>query len=102
MQRNATLASANILIVGNRLVDDITYQAAVKSAGSATASAILGPFWRHDTPTRPNGTTISFNTPKDGQVAFLHGIVTCAETGKPLANATVEAWQASTNGKCYF
>lgn len=80
------------------LVDDITYQAAVKSAGSATASAILGPFWRHDTPTRENGTTISFNTPKDGQVAFLHGQVTCAETGKPLANATVEAWQASTNG----
>ncbi|ETS76190.1 hypothetical protein PFICI_11577 [Pestalotiopsis fici W106-1] len=80
------------------LVDDITYQAAVKSAGSATASAILGPFWRHDTPIRENGTTISFNTPKDGQVAFLHGQVTCAETGKPLANATVEAWQASTNG----
>lgn len=80
-------------------MDDITYQAAVKSAGSATASAILGPFWRHDTPTRPNGTTISFNTPKDGQVAFLYGQVTSAETGKPLANATVEAWQASTNGE---
>ncbi|KAK9426633.1 putative Catechol dioxygenase [Seiridium unicorne] len=80
------------------LVDDITYQAAVKSAGSATASAILGPFWRPDAPTRENGTTISFNTPKDGQVAFLHGQVTCAETGKPLTNATVEVWQASTNG----
>ncbi|KAI1845952.1 hypothetical protein JX265_011152 [Neoarthrinium moseri] len=80
------------------LVDDITYQEATKSGGSATASAILGPFWRHDTPTRENGTTITFDTPKDGQVAFLHGRVTSADTGKPLANASVEAWQASTNG----
>lgn len=64
-----------------------------------TLSAILGPFWRHDTPTRQNGTTISFDTPKDGIMAYVHGTVTSAETGKPLPNASVEVWQASTNGE---
>lgn len=63
-----------------------------------TASAILGPFWRADTPIRPNGSTITFNTPKDGQVAFMHGKVTCADTGAPIPNAVVDIWQASTNG----
>jgi catechol 1,2-dioxygenase len=80
------------------LVDNITYNVAAKSGKPVTASAILGPFWRADTPTRPNGSTITFDTPEDGQVAFMHGKVTCAETGKPIANAVVDIWQASTNG----
>ncbi|KAF4459796.1 catechol dioxygenase [Fusarium albosuccineum] len=80
------------------LVDDITHRAAAKEAASGTATAILGPFWRADTPIRENGTTITFDTPKDGLVAYLYGTVTSAETGKPLPNASVEVWQASTNG----
>ncbi|RKU41379.1 hypothetical protein DL546_003947 [Coniochaeta pulveracea] len=80
------------------LVDNITYNVAANSGKPVTASAILGPFWRADTPTRPNGSSISFDTPEDGQVAFMHGKVTCAETGKPIANAVVDIWQASTNG----
>ncbi|KAM5354670.1 hypothetical protein ACJ41O_001317 [Fusarium nematophilum] len=80
------------------LVDDITHRAAAKDAASGTATAILGPFWRADTPTRENGTTISFDTPEDGVVAYLYGTVTSAATGKPLPNASVEVWQASTNG----
>lgn len=73
-------------------------QAANKAGIPATSSAILGPFWRADTPIRENGTTITFNTPSDGQVALMHGQITCAQTGKPLANAKVDVWQASTNG----
>ncbi|GFP59872.1 catechol 1,2-dioxygenase [Trichoderma asperellum] len=80
------------------LVDDITYREASKTDKPPTSSAILGPFWRADAPIRENGTTISFNTPKDAVIAYMHGQVTCAETGKPLANATVDVWQASTNG----
>ncbi|KAK3182569.1 hypothetical protein K4F52_006210 [Lecanicillium sp. MT-2017a] len=80
------------------LVDDITFRAATKSDKPPTASAILGPFWRADAPVRENGSSVSFNTPADGQLAFMYGQVTCAETGKPLANATVDIWQASTNG----
>jgi catechol 1,2-dioxygenase len=29
----------------------------------------------------------------------MHGKVTDATTGKPIANATVDLWQASTNGE---
>ncbi|RMJ16509.1 hypothetical protein CDV36_003808 [Fusarium kuroshium] len=80
------------------LVDDITHRAAAKDSASGTATAILGPFWRADTPIRENGTTITFDTPKDGVVAYLYGTVTSAATGAPLPNASVEVWQASTNG----
>ncbi|CAH0038356.1 unnamed protein product [Clonostachys rhizophaga] len=80
------------------LVDDITYTAATKSVNGLTASAILGPFYRHDHPVRKNGTTISFNTPKDAKPAFMYGRVTDAVTGKPLANTSIDVWQASTNG----
>lgn len=80
-------------------MDDITFRAATKSDKPPTASAILGPFWRADAPVRENGSSVSFNTPADGQLAFMYGQVTCAETGKPLANATVDIWQASTNGR---
>ncbi|KAJ4328652.1 hypothetical protein N0V84_000842 [Fusarium piperis] len=80
------------------LVDDITHRAAAKDSASGTATAILGPFWRADTPIRENGTTITFDTPKDGIVAYLYGTVTSAATGVPIPNASVEVWQASTNG----
>ena len=80
------------------LVDDITYRSAEKDDGPVTQSAILGPFWRHDTPTRENGATITFNTPDDGIVAYVHGTVTNAGTGEIIPNASVEVWQASTNG----
>ncbi|GJN82762.1 catechol dioxygenase [Purpureocillium lilacinum] len=80
------------------LVDHITFSAATKSTKGLTASAILGPFWRHDTPLRENGSTISFDTPADAQVVYMHGKVADVKTGAPLADATVEVWQASTNG----
>ncbi|KAI8711644.1 hypothetical protein NCS52_01428500 [Fusarium sp. LHS14.1] len=80
------------------LVDDITHRAAAKDSASGTATAILGPFWRADTPIRENGTTITFDTPEDGIVAYLYGTVTSASTGAPIPNASVEVWQASTNG----
>ncbi|XWW99833.1 hypothetical protein V2A60_007846 [Cordyceps javanica] len=80
------------------LIDDITVRAATKAGQPSTSSAILGPFWRADAPIRENGTTITFDTPSDAQVAFMHGQITCANTGKPLANAKVDVWQASTNG----
>ncbi|EPE02622.1 catechol dioxygenase [Ophiostoma piceae UAMH 11346] len=80
------------------LVDAITYEEAVKAHRPLTASAILGPFWRSDTPTRPNGSTITFDTATDAVVAYMYGEVTSADTGLPLANAVVDVWQCSTNG----
>lgn len=82
-----------------RLVDEITYKQAAASSSSATPSAILGPFWRHDAPVRKNGESIILKTPSDGKVAYFYGRLTDGNTGKPLSNALVDVWQASTNGK---
>jgi catechol 1,2-dioxygenase len=80
-------------------VDEIAHKKASEAGDSATVSAILGPFWRQDTPIRKNEDCISFNTAADGVIAYMYGTVTSADTGKPLANATVDIWQASTNGR---
>lgn len=87
------------LTARTRLVDDITNRVATRNGAPGTATAILGPFWRADTPVRSNGSSIVLKCPADGEVAWMHGRVTCSNTGKPLANASVDVWQASTNGK---
>ena len=82
-----------------RLVDEITYKKASEATDVATQSAILGPFFRTDHPIREKGATISFNTPEDAQVVYMYGQVKDAVTGKPLANASIDVWEASTNGQ---
>ena len=84
-----------------RLVDEITYKKASEATDAVTQSAILGPFFRHDAPTREKGSTITFNTPKDGQVAYMYGRVVDVKTKKPLANAYIDVWEASTNGNAF-
>lgn len=88
--------------IRSRLVDEITYKLAAASANTSTPSAILGPFWRHDAPTRQNGESICLAVPDDGQVAHISGTVTDAASGKPLKHALVDVWQASTNGNIYY
>lgn len=80
------------------LVDEITYKQASAHAGSATASAILGPFWR-ETPERKWGSSVVEKVPEDGKVAFVYGRVTDAATGEGIEGAWVDIWQASTNGE---
>ncbi|OJJ38988.1 hypothetical protein ASPWEDRAFT_105243 [Aspergillus wentii DTO 134E9] len=80
------------------LVDEITFKLADEAADAPTATAILGPFFRADTPYRNNGDDIVVNKPKDGEMVFMHGQVMDFSTKKPLVGATVEVWQASTNG----
>jgi catechol 1,2-dioxygenase len=81
-----------------RLVDEITYKKASEAADVATQSAILGPFFRHDHPVREKGATISFDTPEDAEVAYMYGRVLDATTQKPIAGASIDVWEASTNG----
>ncbi|PFH58134.1 hypothetical protein XA68_14113 [Ophiocordyceps unilateralis] len=98
-KRDESLLLVDILGLES-LVDDITLGAAASDgAGSRpTSSAILGPMWRADAPIRENGSTISFDTPPEAQLVFMHGIVTDADSGEPIADASVDVWQASTNG----
>ncbi|KAH8423259.1 intradiol ring-cleavage dioxygenase [Aspergillus melleus] len=82
------------------LVDEITFKLASEAADTPTATAILGPFFRADTPYRPNGANI-LTTPVpagEGEMVLMHGRVVDFETKTPLVGATVEVWQASTNG----
>lgn len=80
------------------LVDEITFTLAEEAQDAPTATAILGPFFRADTPYRENGADIVVTKPGDGEMAFMHGCVMDVKTRSPLAGATVEVWQASTNG----
>ncbi|KAJ5287746.1 hypothetical protein N7478_003432 [Penicillium angulare] len=81
------------------LVDEITFTLADEAKDAPTATAILGPFFRADTPYRENGADIVVTKPKDGgEMAYMHGRVMDVATQKPLVGATVEVWQASTNG----
>lgn len=79
------------------LVDEITFKLAKEAEDAPTATAILGPFFRADTPYRKNGDDIVVNKPEDGEMAFMHGRVVDFSTQKAVAGATVEVWQASTN-----
>ncbi|KAJ5919763.1 hypothetical protein N7454_009598 [Penicillium verhagenii] len=80
------------------LVDEITFTLADEAKDASTATAILGPFFRADTPYRANGDNIAVTMPHDGETAFMHGRIMDFATHKPLAGADVEVWQASTNG----
>ncbi|KAL2819355.1 Intradiol ring-cleavage dioxygenase [Aspergillus cavernicola] len=82
------------------LVDEITFKLAEEATDAPTATAILGPFFRADTPFRSNGETVVRTIPKDGrgEIAFMSGKVVNYVTKAPLVNASVEVWQASTNG----
>ncbi|KAA8573315.1 hypothetical protein MFRU_053g00360 [Monilinia fructicola] len=80
------------------LVDEITYKKAADAVDAPTASAILGPFFRHDAPVLENESSIIQTAVDDGEIVYMHGTVTDNKTKKPIVGATVDAWQASTNG----
>lgn len=89
-----------MLIVILRLVDNID-SALLADAGAdyeATKTAILGPFYRKDVPPTANDASIIKTMPSDGEVVWMHGKVTDAATGKPVAGAKIDVWQCSTNG----
>lgn len=78
-------------------MDEITFTLAEQAEDAPTATAILGPFFRADTIQRKNGDSMVTGV-DDGEMVFMHGRVIDVITKKPLAGATVEAWEASTNG----
>ncbi|KAK6606755.1 catechol dioxygenase [Botrytis cinerea] len=80
------------------LVDEITFKKAADAVDAPTASAILGPFFRHDAPVLENESSIIQTAVDDGEIVYMHGTVTDHTTKKPIVGATVDAWQASTNG----
>ncbi|KAF2793431.1 hydroxyquinol 1,2-dioxygenase [Melanomma pulvis-pyrius CBS 109.77] len=80
------------------LVDEITNKQLIGADYEATKTAILGPFFRHDTPSTTKNTSIIKTMPKDGEVTYMHGIVRDAATSAPIKGITIDIWQCSTNG----
>ncbi len=67
----------------------------VNAADGATESTVLGPFYVSGAPERRMGEQIG--RPEDGTPALVRGQVTDL-AGLPLDGATLDIWQASSNG----
>ena len=65
------------------------------SGEHATASSLLGPFYREGAPEFELGASIAGETP--GEPLIVRGLIANA-TGRPLAGATLDIWQAAPNG----
>lgn len=79
------------------LVDEITYKLATDATDAPTSTAILGPFWRANAPTRKMGESIVHNIP-DGDHTFMHGTVMDYLTGEPIEGAELDVWHTAPNG----
>ena len=66
------------------------------STSEATSSAILGPFWREEAPTPPNGASIVQGGPP-GETVLVQGRVFGAD-GRPLEGAIVNVWETAPYG----
>jgi catechol 1,2-dioxygenase len=81
------------------LVDEITYKLASTAADEPTATAILGPFYRHDAPKLPMGSCIvSKEINEQGDRTWMHGTVTDFISGQPIEGAVVDVWHTAPNG----
>jgi catechol 1,2-dioxygenase len=98
-RRNETQLMCDVLGLES-LVDNIDSALLADEDYEATKTAILGPFYRKDVPDTPNDTSIIKTMPpkNDGEIVYMHGKVTDAATGKPIAGAKIDVWQCSTNG----
>ena len=76
-------------------MDEITYTQHAKPG--STPQAVLGPFYRDDAPVRAKNSSMVVNNDY-GKMVYMHGKILDAVTKKPVKHATVQLWQASTNG----
>lgn len=91
-------ANSSIIDENTSLVDDITNSVLTGASNKATKTAILGPFYRVDTPPTSNDSSIIRSMPDDGEVVHMHGIVSDSDSGAPIEGVSVDVWQCSTNG----
>jgi catechol 1,2-dioxygenase len=67
-----------------------------KAGATETAAALLGPFWRANSPKTENGGSI-VRSPTPGPELFVACEIVDA-SGEPLANVEVDVWQSSPVG----
>ena len=97
-KKNEVILASDILGASTliTLLNDAT---GVVAGADKTDSALLGPFWRADSPVCALGDTIARGAEADtpGQSLLVTGTVRSA-SGQPLAGAEVDVWQASPVG----
>ncbi len=90
--RNEFLLMADVL-GASQLIEIMNHQRPSNSVGYALG----GPFYRANAPLRARGTcTASDET--TGKRVIITGTVINLADGKPISNATLDVWQAATNG----
>lgn len=67
-----------------------------REAARATASSLLGPFYREGAPEKATGASISGDTP--GEPILVRGRITDSK-GRPIDGAVLDVWQAAPSGK---
>ena len=94
----ASGAEKNEMILLSDLLGVSTLVTMINNAlgGGETDPALLGPFYRAQSPAYPRGANIS-SDPRGGEPLAVFGRVTDTE-GKPVAGAIVDVWQASPVG----
>ena len=90
-KRNEFILLSDTLGV-SALVDLLSHS---RQPAAATESSLLGPFYREGVPEMPAGSSIAHETA--GETVTVRGTVTGGQ-GRPLANATLDIWQAAPNG----
>src|SRR5574340_921133 len=68
-----------------------------KTAPGATEATVLGPFFAHGAPEFESGADLRDGATMKGEDTYVCGRVLSTE-GKPLANATLDIWQAKADG----
>lgn len=89
--RNEFLLMADILGV-SQLIEEVNHL----HENEASNSALVGPYFRANAPFRKNGDAIMSDA-TEGEHLHIH-IMVKAIDDSPIAGATVEVWQAATNG----
>jgi protocatechuate 3,4-dioxygenase beta subunit len=67
-----------------------------RNGATETASALLGPFWRLNSPRTPNGSSI-VRSPTPGPALFVECLIRDPQR-RPMAGVEVDVWQASPVG----
>lgn len=90
-ERNEFLLMADVLGV-SQLIEQINHSRSDQKVGSA----LLGPFYRAEAPLRQRGESIA-SKDTTGERVIIKGRV-CDEKNMPIPSATLDIWQAATNG----
>jgi protocatechuate 3,4-dioxygenase beta subunit len=91
-ERNEYLLLCDVLGV-SELIDAVNHQRPLTAVGYA----LVGPFYRANAPWRKRGETI-VSDDTEGKRVRINGRVYDLTTRAPVAGATLDVWQAATNG----